>query len=57
MWNASHWVKFITAALAAEWKGMQVSGRMAFIDDTFRRMPGLFSAIILPKNWLGNRAQ
>ena len=48
MCTASHWVKLLTPALAAEYAGMRVSGRKAFIEEIFRIVPSFLSAIALP---------
>ena len=39
MCTASHCVKLVTPALAAEYATMRVSGLNAFIDETFRMAP------------------
>ena len=51
--TASHCVKLLTAAFAAEYAGMRVSGRKAFMEETLRIIPSFCLAIFLPKTWLG----
>ena len=51
MCTASHWVKLLTAAFAAEYAGMLVSGRKAFMDEMLMMLPLPFSTITLPNTW------
>jgi len=41
MCTASHWVKLLTAALAAAYAGVLVSGRKAFMEEMLRMEPPL----------------
>src|SRR5919198_521680 len=51
--TASHCVKLLTPAFAAEYERTRVKGRTALIEETFRTTPSPRSAIRRPKTWLG----
>ncbi|MBP1634984.1 MAG: hypothetical protein H6Q10_1558 [Acidobacteria bacterium] len=53
MCTASHCVKLLTAAFAAEYAGTRVSGRNAFIDEMLRIAPSPRSAMCRPNAWHG----
>lgn len=49
MRTASHSMKLHNPALAAEYAGMRVSRRKAFMEETFRIAPVFWMAMLLPK--------
>ncbi len=53
MCTASHCVKLLTAAFAAEYAGIRVSGRKAFIDEMLRIAPSPRAAMCRPNAWHG----